>query len=108
LAPKLRTPFGRTFPSCRKWSAVALSYVQGVIDVSVKAIRAAIPWSGSDKHAARKPFGSVIAVRSAGIWRRFVIAVRAYRGPPNTNRYAGSRAGSNQNAGTYYQNAGYY
>jgi hypothetical protein len=99
LPAERSTLFGRTLGAPRKRSAIALANVQIVIDVPVKALRPVIPRSGSDKHAARKPFGSVIAIRSAGIRRGFVIAVWAYRRPTDTNSHAGSSATSNQNAG---------
>ena len=53
----------------RQWSVVAVMGIEAIVDMAVKAMRAVEPGTGSNKHAANKPIGPVIAVGRAVIWR---------------------------------------
>ena len=46
---------------------VTLAKVQTMIDVSVEMIRSVEPGSRPDEYAAREPFGTIVAIRSAVI-----------------------------------------
>jgi len=70
----------RRFAARGHRSMIALSIVQTVIDVTIKARRAVIPGSGADKYAARKPLRPVISIGSTVVGRYFVVSIRAHRG----------------------------
>jgi hypothetical protein len=52
----------------RHRSFVTVMRVKPVIDVAGEVGRPVEPGSSSDKHAANKPIGPVIAVGRAGVW----------------------------------------
>lgn len=66
-------------------SVVSVAIIQVMIYMTVKVLRPMKPRSCTDKHAARIPFRTIVAIRSAAIRRRFVISVRAHRLLPNSH-----------------------
>jgi len=66
-----------------KRPTVAVTRIKTVVDVAVEAARAVEPRSGSDKYAAQKPIGPVVAVRGAVIGGVVEVAVGAHGGYPN-------------------------
>jgi hypothetical protein len=70
-----RTVCGGSFIACGYRPPIALSVVQGMIDVTVKVIRSVIPRPSTDENSARKPLGSVIAVWGAVVRRRLIVSV---------------------------------
>jgi hypothetical protein len=61
----------------RKRPFVAVTRVKPIIDVAGEVLRAVEPGASSNKHAANKPIGPVITVRSAVIRGIVEVAVRA-------------------------------
>jgi hypothetical protein len=47
----------------RKWTTVAVMWIEAVINVAVEVVRAVEPASGSDEDAAGEPLGSVVPNR---------------------------------------------
>lgn len=60
------------------WTVIAVTIVEAVIYVAVEAVRAVEPWSGADEDAAREPLRAIVAIRSTGIRRCFVVTIRTY------------------------------
>lgn len=67
----------RLFSAMRSRAVVSAVDVIAVVYTSVEILRAMKPWASSDKDATGKPFGSVVAIGCALIWRNCVIPVRA-------------------------------
>src|SRR3984957_19738966 len=59
---------------------VAVLGIEVVVHEAVEFVRAAEPRTGADENAAGKPFRAVVAVRSAIVGRRIIVAVWAIRG----------------------------
>jgi hypothetical protein len=63
----------------RKWTMVAMMWIEAVINVAVKACGAVKPGTGSDEDTAAKPCGAVVPVWSAAVRGIVEVAVRANR-----------------------------
>lgn len=74
-----------SFTARRRRPLIAFSIVEGMIDVTVEAIGPVIPGPSPDENASGKPLGPVIAIRGAGIGRRFIVSVRT---DGRSDRYA--------------------
>jgi hypothetical protein len=69
--------FSRLSAAFRESAVIAVAVIIMMIYLSVKAI--AMPRPGADEDAAREPLGSVVAIGSAAIRRRFIVPVGANR-----------------------------
>ena len=69
----------------RHRSMISVAIIQVMIYMTIKVFVPMKPRPGTDEHATRIPFGTVVAVRSAAIRRYLVIPVRACRLLPNTH-----------------------
>jgi hypothetical protein len=58
-------------------SVVPLPIIEVMVDMTIEVFRAVEPGSRTDEHAACEPFRAVIAVRSTGIRRLFIVSIRA-------------------------------
>jgi hypothetical protein len=58
-----------------------------MIDVPIEMLGAVEPWSSADKYATGEPFGTVVAIGSAVVRRRFVISIRTNRRLSYANRH---------------------
>src|SRR5580700_10321866 len=67
----LRTAFGHR-------SSITVMRIIAVVDMAVEAARAVKPGAGSKKHAANKPIGPIVAVRSAVVWGIVEVSVGTY------------------------------
>src|ERR1700719_2668793 len=56
---------------------VAVLGIEVVVDGAVEFVRAVEPRTGAHEDAGGKPFRAVVAVRSASVGRRIIVAVRA-------------------------------
>ncbi len=65
-------------PALRQRSSVTVMRIKAVVDMSEKAVRPVKPGTGSKKHAANKPVGPIVAVRSAVIWGIVEVPIRAH------------------------------
>lgn len=61
-----------------KTSVVAMAIVEMMIDMPIEMFRSVEPRTSADEYAAREPFRTVIAIRSAVVRRDFVVPVRTY------------------------------
>ena len=69
----------------RQRSSVAIVRVIAVVDVAVKAARAVVPGTGSEKDSADKPVGTIVAVGRTVVGRVVEVAVGASGLRPDTN-----------------------
>src|SRR5579863_4885748 len=69
----------------RHRSSVAVMRVKPVIDMAGEVVRAVVPAASSNKHAANKPIGPVVAVRRAVVWSVREVPVRAHGRLSNAN-----------------------
>src|SRR5580700_5219311 len=69
----------------RHRSSVAVMRVKPVIDMAGEVVRAVEPGASSNKHAANKPVGPVVAVRRAGVWSVREVPIRAHGRLPNAD-----------------------
>ncbi len=65
-------------PALRQRSSVTVMRIKAVVDMAVKAVRAVKPGASSKKHAANKPIGPIVAVRSTVVWDIVEVPVRAH------------------------------
>lgn len=79
IAVELRAMLGRMFAARREASVVAMAVIEMMIYVPIEMLRPVKPGSRADEDAARKPFGSIVAVWRAVIGWSLVIAVRTNR-----------------------------
>ena len=77
----------------RERSVVTVMRVIAVVDVSVEAVGAMKPGAGSNKHAAQKPVGSVVAVGGAVIWSVVKVPIRAHGRNANVDGNLGTATG---------------
>jgi len=77
IAVKFLPVFHRMFAACGETSAVAVSIVETMIDMSIEMVGSVIPGACADEDTAGEPFWAVVAVGSAVIGRNLVVAVRA-------------------------------
>jgi hypothetical protein len=61
----------------RHWTCVSVMRIVAVIDVAVEAAVAVVPGAGADEDSSGEPVGSVVAVRSTGVWSVVKVSVRA-------------------------------
>src|ERR1700758_4864259 len=61
----------------RHRSSVAVMRVKPVVNMAREVLRAVEPRAGSNKHAASKPIGPVVAVRRAVVWSVREVPIRA-------------------------------
>src|SRR5262249_17889871 len=64
----------------RPRTGVPVTKVVGVIHMTVEVSRTAIIRTRADEHAVCKPVRTVIPVRSAVVWRGFVVPIWTHRG----------------------------
>ncbi len=69
-------PVTRPVAVMRILTVVAVIRAVVIVDVAMEMFRAVKPWAGTDKDPVRKPFRTVITVRSATIRRGIVVTVR--------------------------------
>jgi hypothetical protein len=84
----------RALTASGRRSMVSVAIVQVMIYMTVKMLLPMKPRSCTDKHPAGIPFGTIVAIRSARIRRRFVIPVRTHRWLPNAHSNLGWSLGS--------------
>ena len=87
-------PIARPFAGMGIFTVVPVICPVAIVDVAMEVLRAAKPWTGTDKDAVGKPLGSVIAVGSATIRRGIVIAIGTSGGYTDANTDLGLRSGS--------------
>jgi hypothetical protein len=63
----------------RKWTTVAVMWIESVINVAVKTLGAVKPGTGSNEDAAAKPLGPVVSVWSAAVRGIIEVAIWADR-----------------------------
>src|SRR5258707_15511148 len=63
----------------RKWTTVAVMWIEAVINVAVEVVGPVEPRAGSDEDAAGEPLGSVVPVWSAVVRGVVEVAIRANR-----------------------------
>jgi hypothetical protein len=77
-------------PTCRKWTTVAMMWIEAVINVSVEVVGTVEPGAGSDEDAAGEPCGAVVPVWGTVVWRVVEVAIRANRRRSDIDRNLGS------------------
>jgi hypothetical protein len=65
--------------SSRKWTTVAMMWIEAVINVAVEVVGAVEPGAGSDEDASGEPLGPVVPVWSAAVRGVVEVAIRASR-----------------------------
>jgi hypothetical protein len=85
LSMELCTALGQMLAARWHGPMITMPVIVIMIYVAVKVFRPVKPWSRADKKAARKPLGSIVAVRRAVIGRDLIIAIRAYRRHSDTD-----------------------
>ena len=70
-------------PALGHRSSVTVMRIIAVVDMAVKAARAAKPGASSKKHPANKPIGPIVAVRSTVIWGVVEVPVGTHGGYPD-------------------------
>jgi len=84
---------------------IPIVWIVAIIYVSIKTMRAMEPRACANKDSARKPVGSVVAIRSAIIRRVVEISVGAYRSNTDADcnlgcvRYGSFRRATHQSKG---------
>jgi hypothetical protein len=63
----------------RKWTMVAVMWIEVVINIAVEVVGAVEPWAGSDEDTAAKPLGAVLPVWSAVVRGVVEVAIRTSR-----------------------------
>ncbi len=79
FSAKFLAMFSRAFAAFREVTAVALTKVIVVIDMTVKMFGAMEPRPGTNKDAAIEPFRTVVSIRRAVVWRNLVVTIGANR-----------------------------
>jgi hypothetical protein len=71
----------------RMWHGAFISVLgmEMVVYVTSEVIRTMKPRASANKNTARKPFRPVVAIRSTGIRRSFIVTVGAVRGRSNAD-----------------------
>lgn len=69
----------------RKRPMVSVARIKAIVDVAIKAARSVEPGAGSEKHAANKPVGAIVAVGGAIVRGVIEIPVGANRGRSNVD-----------------------
>ena len=88
----------RMIAAGRVRAVITVIGVESVIHMAVEPFGAVKPWAHADEDAARKPVRAVIAVGSAIVRRRVVIAVGADRGYADFDSDLSLHFGSGQTA----------
>ena len=70
----------RLFPARWNRSIVTITRIIAIVNVAVKALRAAKPWASSDEDSAIEPIRSIVAIRRTAVGGVVVVTVRAARG----------------------------
>jgi hypothetical protein len=78
-------------PALRQRSRIAVMRIKAIVYMSVKAVTAMKPGTGSEKHPADKPIGTVISIGSTVI--RFVVEVSIRTHGSRSDVYADSDLG---------------
>jgi hypothetical protein len=86
LTMELRAMIARVLPSTRHRSTVSMAIVKVMVYMTVKVLRPMKPRPCTNKHTARIPFGTIVAIRGAVVRRHFVISVRTDRRRSNAHR----------------------
>jgi hypothetical protein len=87
----------------RKWTTVAVMWIEAVINVAMEVVGAMEPGAGSDEDAAAEPLGPVVAVGSAAVRGVIEVAIWANRRCPDVDgdlgrcRLRDAQQSSNQN-----------
>jgi hypothetical protein len=74
-----------SFATGRVRAVIAMLRVIVVIYVTVEVITTMKPRTGPDEDAGAEPLRTIVAVGSAVVGRRFVVAIRAYGSRPDIN-----------------------
>jgi hypothetical protein len=67
-------------PAVGQGPNVPVTRIKAIVHVAEKPVRAMKPGTGSNKHSANKPIGSVVSVGSAVIRGIVEVPIRAHRG----------------------------
>jgi hypothetical protein len=70
----------------RKWTVVAVMWIEAVVHMAVEAMRAMEPRAGSDKDTSGEPLRPIVAVRGAVVWGVVEVAIWALRRHPDIDR----------------------
>jgi hypothetical protein len=70
----------RFFTGFWHWALVAVGGMEMVIYMAPEVGWAMKPWAGANEDAANKPFGTVVAGGSTGVWGDVIVAVGTVRG----------------------------
>src|SRR5882757_3998331 len=73
----------------RKWTTVAVMWIEAVINIAAEAVSAVEPGAGSDEDAAGEPLGSIVPVWGAVVGRIVEVAIRANRRRSDIDRNLG-------------------
>jgi len=87
-------PLSRSVAVMWVFTVVAVIRMVMVVNVAMEMLGTVKPWAGTDKDAASKPLGAVVAVGSAAIRRYIVVAVGTNRGYPDADADLGVCPGS--------------
>jgi len=63
----------------RKWTTVAVMWIEAVINVTAKVVGAVKPGAGSDEDSSAEPLGPVVPVWGAVVWGIVEVTIRANR-----------------------------
>ena len=78
----------------RIFTVVAMIGTVAIVDVAMEVFRTAKPWTGTDKDAIRKPFRTVVTIRSATVRRGIVETIRANGRYTDADADLGLRSGN--------------
>jgi hypothetical protein len=96
----------RPFTPVRKGAAIPRFWVETVVHVTVELSMAVKPRASADEEAAAvKPFWAVVTVWSTVIRISIEVAIRTYRGRPDTDANLGVRCWTDRYQ-TDYRNSG--
>ena len=69
----------RLLPVCGIGSAVSVTRIVVVVDVTVKSVGTVKPGASADEYSPYEPIRAIVAIGCAVIWSEIVIAVRTHR-----------------------------
>jgi len=84
----------RSIANSWRGAFVSVLWMEMVIHVATEVGSAMKPGADPDEHTTSKPFGTVVAVGSAGVRRGVIVTVRAVGSDPNVNGDLSFHAGS--------------
>jgi hypothetical protein len=69
------------------WTLVAVLWMEAVIDVTSKVLRAVEPWAGPHEDTATKPFWAVIPGGRTAVWSGIVVSIGTLRSYTDVDAY---------------------